>query len=57
MPTMSKQTEQQLRESLEFERLVSTLSTEFINVAISAVDSKINGALSALGKFTGADRS
>jgi len=54
---MSKQIEQQLRKSLEFERLVSALSTDFINVDISAVDSKINGALSALGKFTGADRS
>jgi hypothetical protein len=43
---MSKQIEQQLRKSLEFERLVSALSTDFINVDISAVDSKINGALS-----------
>ena len=54
---MIEQTKQKLQEALKFERLVSDLSTEFINVPTSEVDSRINDALSKIGIFTGADRS
>jgi diguanylate cyclase (GGDEF)-like protein/PAS domain S-box-containing protein len=45
-----------LRHRAEFERLISSISTHFINIAPEEVDSGIEGALGAVGVFTGADR-
>lgn len=50
-------TEQALRRLLEFERLVTELSTGFINVADSDLDRAIHDALGAIGQFAGVDRS
>ncbi|GAB7025401.1 hypothetical protein JCM15764A_06490 [Geotalea toluenoxydans] len=55
-------TEQKLREAaqierLQFESLLSTLSTTFINVPVSEVDSKIVQGLQKIVDFLGFDRS
>jgi formate hydrogenlyase transcriptional activator len=54
---MSEHAEKRIREILEFERLVSNLSSKFINVAVEEVDLKIHDALEKVAKFTKADRS
>lgn len=54
---MDECAEKKIREILDFERLVSDLSSKFINVAVDAVDRKIHEALERVGKFTKADRS
>jgi PAS domain S-box-containing protein len=43
-------------ERLEFERLITTLSTEFINLSLEDVDGGINHALQIIGEFSGFDR-
>jgi diguanylate cyclase (GGDEF)-like protein/PAS domain S-box-containing protein len=49
--------EEALRYRIEFERLITALSTKFINLAPEEVDAGINDALQAIGKFAGVDRS
>jgi len=47
-----------LRKALEeFERLITTISTRFINLSSDEIDSGIRGALKEIGAFTGVDRS
>lgn len=46
-----------LEHSIEFERLISRLSTVFINLSPAEIDSAINRALEAIGRFSGVDRS
>jgi PAS domain S-box-containing protein len=55
--TQRKQAEDALRYREEFEKLIMTLSTEFINLASDRIDSGIDKALQELGTFVGADRS
>jgi PAS domain-containing protein len=43
--TAAKQSEEVLCDRLEFERLISTLSTEFINLSSQEIDAGINHAL------------
>jgi two-component sensor histidine kinase len=46
-----------LRRQVAMETLVAQLSTHFINVPLTSIDAEINRALSAIGTFTGVDRS
>ena len=52
----SRQTQELLEHRLAFERLVSGISTNFINVAASDIDREIAAALESVGLFVGADR-
>lgn len=54
--TDRKHAEQKLQRRLEFERLVSTLSTHFINLPAEVIDDAISWALEEMGRFLGADR-
>ncbi len=51
-----REAQESLRHRAEFERLVSSISTHFINIAPEEVDSGIEGALASVAAFTGADR-
>jgi transcriptional regulator with GAF, ATPase, and Fis domain len=55
--TKQKQREAAQAERLQFEALLSTLSTTFINVPVSDVDSKIVQGLRKIVEFLGFDRS
>lgn len=55
--TARKETEKALRYRLEFERLVTTLSTRFINLSMDEINHEINRALQEIGMFAEADRS
>ena len=55
--TLRKQADDVLRYRAEFEQLIMTLSTEFINLEADRIDSGIDRALRELGEFMGADRS
>lgn len=46
-----------LQHRLALERLIATISTEFINLAFDEVDAGIQSALRRLGEFVGVDRS
>ena len=52
----ARQTQELLEHRLAFERLISGISTNFINVAAADVDCEISGALESVGRFIGADR-
>ena len=52
-----RRAEEALQHRLAFEDLVTTLSTNFINLAPDEVDRGINQALCAVGEFAGVDRS
>jgi diguanylate cyclase (GGDEF)-like protein/PAS domain S-box-containing protein len=52
----SRQTQELLEHRLAFERLISGISTNFINVAAADVDHEIAAALENIGLFVGADR-
>ncbi|MBV8545512.1 MAG: GAF domain-containing protein, partial [Acidobacteria bacterium] len=52
----SRQTQELLEHRLAFEKLISGISTNFINVAAAEVDHEIAGALETVGRFVGADR-
>ena len=57
VPSEARQTQELLEHRLAFERLISGISTNFINVAAADVDREINAALESIGRFVGADRS
>jgi diguanylate cyclase (GGDEF)-like protein/PAS domain S-box-containing protein len=46
-----------LKYRLELERLLVSISADFINIDISAIDSEINRSLREIGEFVGVDRS
>jgi PAS domain-containing protein/DNA-binding NarL/FixJ family response regulator len=52
-----KRAEEALRYRLEFEKLIATISTHFINISMDQIDRGINRALKAIGEFAGVDRS
>ena len=54
--TDRKQTEAALQYRAEVEKLVSEISTRFVNVSSDRVDDEINHALQKLGEFAGVDR-
>lgn len=49
--------ESELRYRIEFEKLITTISTDFINLAPNEIDNGINSALQAIGEFVNVDRS
>ena len=52
----ARQTQELLEHRLAFEKLISAISTNFINVAAADVDREIAAALESVGRFVGADR-
>src|SRR3989304_4918439 len=55
--TKLKKAEKVLQSRAEFEKLITSLSTNFINLSSQEIDSGILDALQTIGKFTEADRS
>jgi len=55
--TERKQVEKVLQYRLDFEQLVSRISTSFINCPVEEIDKKINHALKSIAEFVGAVRS
>jgi PAS domain S-box-containing protein len=55
--TERRRTEEALRYRIEFEKLIMTLSTHFINLASNEVDGAIYQALQTIGEFAGVGRS
>ncbi|MBM4141108.1 MAG: PAS domain S-box protein [Nitrospira sp.] len=55
--TERKQAEKVLQSRAEFEKLITSFSTKFINLSSHEIDSGILHALQTIGKFIGADRS
>jgi PAS domain S-box-containing protein len=54
--TERKKADEALQYRLEFERLIATISTNFINLKIDEIDNWISQALQALGEFGSIDR-
>ncbi|VUT25253.1 MAG: sensory histidine kinase AtoS [Candidatus Methanolliviera sp. GoM_oil] len=52
-----KRVEEALEYRADFENLIATISTNFINLHSDEIDTGINRALQALGEFAGIDRS
>jgi len=52
-----KRAEEALQYRAEFERLVSDISTNFMNLSADQIDSWINHVLKRIGEFAGVDRS
>jgi PAS domain S-box-containing protein len=55
--TERKVMEEELRDRIEFDTLIASLSTRFININPSALDLEIEHALRLLGQFSQVDRS
>jgi PAS domain S-box-containing protein len=55
--TQRKQAEHALQDHAAFEKLITGISTEFINLGPEEIDAGIQRALKAIGEFTGVDRS
>jgi PAS domain S-box-containing protein len=54
--TAHKANERALKRRIEFEDLVSSISTEFINLKTSEIDRGLTDALEKVGRFAGAER-
>ncbi len=55
--TDQKLAENSLKDRIEFEKIITNLSTKFINLAANEIESEINHALQEIGIFCGVDRS
>ncbi|MBN1486943.1 MAG: GAF domain-containing protein [Anaerolineae bacterium] len=55
--TARKRSEEAIRELMGLQRLITTISTNFINLSPDEVDDGINKALATIGEFTNVDRS
>jgi PAS domain S-box-containing protein len=55
--TDQKRAEESLHYRAAFENVVSTISTDFINMPLDEIDLRIHQALQTIGQFTGVDRS
>jgi len=55
--TEHRRVELALQERLAFERVITSISTEFINLGPDEIDAGIQHALQVIGEFTGDDRS
>lgn len=55
--TKSKLAEAKLQYRIEFEQLVSVISTQFINLPLERIDDGIDRALGIIGRFSDVDRS
>ncbi|BAY83992.1 signal transduction histidine kinase [Calothrix parasitica NIES-267] len=49
--------EEELRFRVDFEKLITNISNDFINITPNETDNEINQALKTIGKFAGVDRS
>lgn len=49
--------EEELRFRVDFEKLITNISADFINLAADEIDNGINKALQTIGEFAGVDRS
>lgn len=54
--TERKRTEEELKRRHDFERIITGISTRFINLDPEEIDHAINESLGTIGDFTGADR-
>ena len=54
--TKRKLAEEALRFRVEFEKLITSISTKFVNLTSGQIDGGITSSLQVLGVFTGADR-
>ncbi len=54
--TEQKKARDEIKTLNEFQQLILTFASEYINVPLDQLDQKINEALEMLGKFTGVDR-
>lgn len=52
-----KNVEKALRDRVEMERMISSISTNFINRMVDEIDEEINRALQTIGEFASVDRS
>ena len=52
-----QQTEEALQYRVEFDDLITAISTNFININLDEIDNEINQALQKIGEFVGVDRS
>jgi PAS domain S-box-containing protein len=55
--TGRKRAEKALQYRIEFEKLITSISTQFINLPTDEIDEGTNRALKEIGEFSGADRS
>jgi len=55
--TKRKQTEAELRYRVDFEKFISSISTNFINLTSDEIDEGIHNTLEDIGMFAGVDRS
>jgi len=55
--TGRKRAEKALKYRIEFEKLITPISTQFINIPTDEIDEGSNRALKEIGEFLGADRS
>ncbi len=55
--TERKRIEKALKDRVEFEKIVATISTSFINLPPDELDAGIEDALRSIGEFSGVDRS
>jgi len=55
--TERKLIEKALKDRVEFEKIVASISTSFINLAPDEIDTGIEDALGSIGEFSGVDRS
>ena len=55
--TERKRIEKALNDRVEFEKIVASISTSFINLAPDEIDNGIEDALGSIGEFSGVDRS
>jgi diguanylate cyclase (GGDEF)-like protein/PAS domain S-box-containing protein len=55
--TDRRRAQESLQHRVEFEKLIASISTHFINLASDEIDNGINEALGLIGRFVGADRS
>jgi len=55
--TERKRIEKALKDRVEFEKIVASISTSFINLAPDEIDIGIEDALRSIGEFSGVDRS
>jgi len=51
-----REVQHSLRHRVEFEKLVSTISTQFIHVVPEELDAALNSVLATVGKYVGAER-
>lgn len=55
--TQRKEAEKRLRQRLDFEELVATISNDFVNLSVDQIDHGIERTLERIGRFTQVDRS